>query len=75
MKYKTMIGRASKSIVKGSAVGVKAAEKTNIPKTHILHGRRIVVPRKKPIKLNVKRKTGSSNAKPKSRIIRKTKSR
>jgi hypothetical protein len=75
IKYKTMIGNARRSIVNGSAVGVNAAEKTKIPNTQILHGLKIVAPRKKPIRLNVRRNTGSSNAKPKSKIIRRTKSR
>jgi hypothetical protein len=75
MKYKTMMGIASRSIVNGSAVGVKAAEKRKIPKIQIRQGRRIVLPLKKPMRLKVKRKTGNSNARPNKRMIRKTKSK
>lgn len=66
---------ASRSIVNGSAVGVKAAEKRKIPKIQIRQGRRIVLPLKKPMRLKVKRKTGNSNARPNKRMIRKTKSK
>ena len=59
----------------GSDVGVKAAADSVIEKTQIRHGFKIVEPRKKPIKLKVKRKTGNSKAKPNKRIIRSTKSK
>ena len=62
-------------MVIGSEVGVSAAAPSVIEKTQIRHGLRIVEPRKKPIKLNVSRNTGSSKAKPNKRIIRRTKSK
>ena len=56
-------------------MGVKAAANKVIENTQMRQGLRIVDPLKKPIKLKVRRKTGSSKAKPKSKIILKTKSR
>ena len=61
-------------MVIGSEVGVKAAADKVIEKTQIRQGFKIVEPRKKPIKLKVNRNTGSSKAKPKSRIILSTNS-
>jgi hypothetical protein len=75
MKYRRHRGTAKSNIVKGSAVGVNAAVNSTIEKIHILHGRNIVSPRKKPMRLKVTKKIGSSKAKPKIKIIRMTKSK
>jgi hypothetical protein len=70
-----MRGAASANIESGSALGVNPAMKRQIPNIQIRHGRKIVLPDKNPIALKVTKKTGSSNAIPKRRITRNTKSR
>ena len=74
-KYRTIKGPAKKLNVIGSDVGVKAAANKVIENTQMRQGLRIVDPLKKPIKLKVSRNTGSSKARPKSKIILNTKSR
>jgi hypothetical protein len=68
-------GIARRIIESGSALGENPATKRTMQKTQILHGLRIATPLRKPIKLKVTRKTGSSKAKPKTRIVRITKSK
>jgi hypothetical protein len=74
-KYNAISGTARNAIVKGSAVGVNAATKRTIEKTHMRHGFKMVCPLKKPIRFKLIKKTGSSKASPKRSIIRRTKSR
>jgi len=64
MKYNAISGIASNIIVNGSAVGVNAAVKRTMEKTQARQGFKIVSPRKKPMRLKVTKKTGSSNASP-----------
>ena len=74
-KYKAISGTAKNAIVKGSAVGVNAAVKSTIEKTHISKGLKIVCPRRNQIRFKLIKKTGNSKANPKSKIIRSTKSK
>jgi hypothetical protein len=70
-----MSGTASAIIDKGSALGVKPATKSTMQKTQIRQGRKIALPLRKPIKLKVIKKTGSSKAIPNNSIALITKSR
>ena len=62
-------------MLKGSAVGDKAATKKKMVNIQILHGFKIVLPRRNPIKLNATRKIGSSKASPTKRMTLRTKSK
>ena len=61
-------GTANSSIVNGSLVGTKVAEKTVIANTAIRHGLIIARPESIPTTLRATRNTGSSKANPKSTI-------
>ncbi len=68
-----MSGTARAAMESGSAVGEKAATKTVMPKIAKRQGFSIPRPERTPIKLSETRKTGSSKASPKIKMIRSTK--
>jgi hypothetical protein len=61
------MGIARKSMVKGSPVGTNIAANNVKPKTTYLQGRSIAEPDTTPMRFKARRKTGSSNARPKTR--------